>query len=146
MGYILKFRSSNLYTIIIVAKINKVLLNKKERVKGFFIFMNMLSFQTIWKKKPCERGCSRIIKFSHFLNSVNMVSLFFQFEPKKAVHAALTNKKIYDIFTRRVSFPLKRGKVIFQQSRRLKSLNFPLGVNHCHHTDFSKLVNVCPVK
>ena len=33
-GYILKFRSPNLYTIIIVTKIKKGFLKKKERVKG----------------------------------------------------------------------------------------------------------------
>ena len=27
-----------------------------------------------------------------------------------------------------------------------KSQNFPLGVNHGHDTDFSKLVNLCPIK
>ena len=37
-------------------------------------------------------------------------------------------------------------KVIFQRSRRLKSQTFLLGVNHGHHTDFNKLVNLCPVK
>ena len=32
------FKSLNLYTIIIVAKIKKNFLQKKEMVKGFFIF------------------------------------------------------------------------------------------------------------
>ena len=58
MGYIPKFRSPNLYTIIIVAKIKKGFLKKKERVKGFFIFMTMLLFKHVGsnynKKEPCE--------------------------------------------------------------------------------------------
>ena len=50
------------------------------------------------------------------------------------------------MFLQRVSFTLKCGKAIFKQSRRLKSQNFFLGVNHGHHIDFGKLVNLCPVK
>ena len=79
--------------------------------------------------------------------------LFFQFELKMTVPAPLTKEKIYevndfqyffkksqfhfDIFTKRVSFPVKYEKAIFQRSRRLKSQNFRLGVNHGHYTDFS---------
>ena len=70
MKCILKFRSPNLYTVIMVIKIKKSLLNKKEKVKSFFIFMS--SFKQVesnyGKKEPCKRGCSRIIKFSHCLN------------------------------------------------------------------------------
>ena len=58
MGYILKFRSPNLFSIIIVTKIKKVFLRKKERVNGFFIFMTMLSLKLVkrnhGKKEPCE--------------------------------------------------------------------------------------------
>ena len=58
MGYILTFRSPNLYTIIILTKIKKDFLKKKERVKDFFIFMTMLSFKQVesnyGKKEPCE--------------------------------------------------------------------------------------------
>ena len=54
-------------------------------------------------------------------------------------------KENSDAFTRRVSFPLKCRKTIFW-SRGLKIQNFPLGVNHGHHPDFSKLVNLGPVK
>ena len=72
MGYILKFRSPNLYTIIILTKIKKGFLNRKEKVKGFFIFMTLPSFKQIesnyCKKEPCERGCIWIIKFFHCLN------------------------------------------------------------------------------
>ena len=53
MGYILKFRLPNLYTIIIVTKIKKGSLKKKERVKGFFIFMTMLSV------KQVESNCGK---------------------------------------------------------------------------------------
>ena len=92
-------KSANLYIIIIVAKIKKGFLNKKERVKGFFIFMTMLSFKQVesnyGKKKPCEGGCSWIIKFFHCLNFwYGKHGIIFQFEFKKAVDAALTKKKI----------------------------------------------------
>ena len=67
MECILKFRSPNLYTVIIVTKIKK-----KERVKSFFIFMIMPSFKQVesnyGKKEPCEQDCSWIIMFSHWLN------------------------------------------------------------------------------
>ena len=72
MGYILKFRPPNLYTIIIVAKIKKGFLKKKGRVKGFFIFISMLSFKQVEsnndQKEPRDRGGGWIIKFSHRLN------------------------------------------------------------------------------
>ena len=44
---ILKFSSPNLYNIIIVAKIKKGFLKKKERVKSFIIFMTMLSLKQV---------------------------------------------------------------------------------------------------
>ena len=51
---------------------NRGFLKKKERVKGFFIFMTMPSFRQVeskyCKKKPCERGCGWIIKLSHCLD------------------------------------------------------------------------------
>ena len=66
---------SNLYTIIIVTKIEKGFLKKKESVKGFFIFMSMLSFKENElnndKKEHYEQGCSWIIKFSHCLDFGN---------------------------------------------------------------------------
>ena len=68
----MKFRSPNLYTIIIVTKIKKCFLNKKERVKGFSVFMTMPSFKQVesnyGKKEPWERACST---FSHCLNFEN---------------------------------------------------------------------------
>ena len=45
MGCVSKFRLQNLYTIIIVTKIKKGFLKIKESVKGFYIFMTMLSFK-----------------------------------------------------------------------------------------------------
>ena len=72
MECILKFRSPDLYTIIIVTKLKKVFLKKKERVKAFFTFMTMPSLEQVEskekEKEPCKRGCSWIIKFSHCLN------------------------------------------------------------------------------
>ena len=71
MGCVLKFRLLNLYIIIIVTRIKKGFLNKKERVKGFFIFMTMLLFKQIEsnysKKGSCQKGCSWITKFFHCL-------------------------------------------------------------------------------
>ena len=62
----------NLHTIIIVTKIKKGFLNKKESVKGFFIFITVPSFKQVesnyCKKEPWEWGCSWIIKFFHCLN------------------------------------------------------------------------------
>ena len=57
--YILKFRSPNLFTIIIVTKRKEGFLKKKETVKGFFIFMSMLSFKqvesiTMIRKNPAN--------------------------------------------------------------------------------------------
>ena len=62
----LKFRLPDLYTIIIVTKIKKGFLKKKERVNGLFIFMTMQSFKQVesnyGKKEPYKRGCSQIVK------------------------------------------------------------------------------------
>ena len=87
MGCILKFSSLNLYNINIVTKIKKSFLKKKESVKGFFIFMTMLSFKVVIY--------SQIIKFSHCLNFRyhKYGIIIFQFELKMAVHAACTKKK-----------------------------------------------------
>ena len=67
----MKFKLPNLYTIILVTKIKKDFLKKKDRVKGFFLFMTMPSFKQVEsnysKNEPCERG-SRIIRFSQCLN------------------------------------------------------------------------------
>ena len=55
MGYILKFRSPNLYNIIIVTKIKKRFL-KKEKVKGFFIFTTMLSLKQVKSNYGIKKG------------------------------------------------------------------------------------------
>ena len=47
MGYILKLRLPNLYTIIVLTKIKKDFLKEEVRVKGFFLFMTMLSFKEV---------------------------------------------------------------------------------------------------
>ena len=87
--------------------------------------MTMLSLNQVEfkyrKKEPCERGYSWIIRFSHCLNfgyHKYFFFFFFQFEIKMAVHAARTKKIICE--------------ATFQRSRRLKSQNFPLGLNHGH--------------
>ena len=47
-------------------------IKKKEKVKGFFIFMSMLPFKQVEsnndKKEPWDQGCGWIIKFSHCFN------------------------------------------------------------------------------
>ena len=50
---------------------------------------------------------------------------------------------IFDIYETNFSFQLQ---AIFQRSRRLKTQNFLLGMNHGHHTDFSQLINLSLVK
>ena len=59
MGCILKFRSPNLYAVIIVIK-KKKKEKKKERIKAFVFFMTMLSFKQVLSnhgsKDPCKRG------------------------------------------------------------------------------------------
>ena len=74
---------------------------KGKRIKGFFLFMTVVSFKQAksdyGKKEPHERGCCWIIKFSHCLNFE-----FFQFELKKKFVKWTT----YDTFLRRVNFIL----------------------------------------
>ena len=59
-------------TIIIVTKIKKGFLKKKERLKGFFIIITMLSFKQVesnyGKKEHYKQAISQVIKFSHCLN------------------------------------------------------------------------------
>ena len=114
MGYILKFRSRNLYTIIIVTKIKKRFLKKKEKVKGFFIFTTMLSLKQVKSNYGIKMGpMNNAVVGLNFLIvwilcTINML-LFFQFELKMAVHAALMKKKsvmwtTFDAFLRKISF------------------------------------------
>ena len=116
MGYILKFRSPNLYTIIIITKVKKGLLKKKETVKSFFIFMTMLSFKQVesnfGKKEPCERGCSWIINFLLFEFWIPLIwYYFFNLNSKLAYTLHSRRKKsvkwtTFDAFLRRVNFIL----------------------------------------
>ena len=66
--YILKFRSPNLYNIILVTKIKKGFLKKKEWVKGLFIFMTMLSFKQVEynygkRKSPANKVVVGLLRF-----------------------------------------------------------------------------------
>ena len=77
---------------------------KGKKVKGFFIFMTMLSFKQIksnyGRKEPCEQACCWIIKFSHCLNfgyHKYGIIIFFHFKLEMAVHATLTKKKICEV-------------------------------------------------
>ena len=127
--------------------------------------MTMLSLKQVKSNYGIKRGPANkaVVRLSFLivwiLDTINM-ALFFQFELKMAVDAALMKKKIvkwtsnaflrkvnfiFDVFSR-VSFPFKYRKAIFWQSWRLKSQNYPLAVNHVHDTDLSKLGNLCQVK
>ena len=65
MGYIVKFRLPNLYTIIILTKIKKYFLKKEERVKGFLIFMIMLNKLnlTMVRKSPANEVVVGLLSF-----------------------------------------------------------------------------------
>ena len=68
MECILKFRSPNLYTIIIVTKMKKGFLKKKERVKGFFVFMTMYFYSSILnlttkRKSPAKQIVIGLLSF-----------------------------------------------------------------------------------
>ena len=99
VGYILKFRSPNLYTIIIFTKIKKGFLREK-RVKGFLVLwlcyhLRKLNLPTV-RKSPANEVVDRLLIFLivWILHTVNMVFFFsFQFEIKMAVRAARTKKK-----------------------------------------------------
>ena len=49
-------------------------------------------------------------------------------------------------FSKKSYFLFEYGKAIFQLYRSAKSQNFLLCMNHGQNTDFSKSVNLCPVK
>ena len=63
----LKFRSPNLRTIIIVTKIRKGFLKKKERIKGFVIFMTVPTFKQV-ESSYNKRQPFGARKFFHGLN------------------------------------------------------------------------------
>ena len=116
MGCMLKFRSPNLHTIIIVTKIRKGFLKKKEKVKGFFILWlchhsTNLNVNSI-RKIPVNEVVVGLLSFLivSMVDTLNMV-LFFQFMLKMDVHAAHMREKICEEqflipFLRRVSFIL----------------------------------------
>ena len=135
--------------------------------------MIMLSFKQVesdyGKKYSCKRGCSCIIESSHCLNfgyyhyGIIIFWIWTQNGNTRCAHEEKASVKwtAFDNFLRKVnfilmfhflfwfwwvSFPFKNRKAIFQRSTRLKSQKFPLGVNYDHDTDFSKLVNINPVK
>ena len=102
----MKFRSPNLYTIIIVAKIKKCFSKEKKRIKGFSIFFLFFIFMSLFicydlsklnltavRNSPANELVAGILRFLivRILNTVSMV-LFFQFELKMAVHAARTKR------------------------------------------------------
>ena len=62
---------AKLVRLIIVTKIAKGSLKKKESLKCFFIFMTILSFKQVesnyGKKEPCKQVISYVIMFSHCL-------------------------------------------------------------------------------
>ena len=104
MGCIMKFRLSNLYTIIIVTKIKKGFLNKKERVKVVFLIFIVSLFiwydlsklnQTTIRNSPVNEVVVELLSFLivKILDTVNMVLLFFQLKLKMALHAARTKRK-----------------------------------------------------
>ena len=106
---------------------NETCLKHCFRVKGFFIFMTMLSFKQVksnyGKEEPCERGCCWIIKFSHCLNfgyQKYAIIIFFNsisewlynLHTRRKKSVARMKKKICEVnnlwyFLRRVNFILK---------------------------------------
>ena len=101
MGCILKFRLPNLYTTIIVTKIKKDFLNKRERVKYFFIFWlchHSSKFNVIAERgSPANEVVVELLSFPivWISDTVNMVLLFFLFKLKIAVRK---KKKIYEVW------------------------------------------------
>ena len=111
LGFKLKFRLPNLYTIIVV-KTEKGLLNKRERVKGFLIFKAMLSFKQAESNYIMKQSCKwGYIGLLSFLIVWILVLFFFLFKLIRVVHTALTKKiceaNTFDVFSRKVSFPFK---------------------------------------
>ena len=102
----MKCKSPDLHTIIIVTKIKKGFLKKKERVKGlfslFFIFivslfichdLSKLNLTTV-RKSLANKVVVGLLSFLivWILDTVNMVLLFFQFKLKRDVQAARKRK------------------------------------------------------
>ena len=126
---------------------NKYFLKKKERAKGFFIFITMPSFKQVesyyGKKESWEQGCSWVIKFSHCLDfgycrySIIIFSILnskwlYKLHAQGKKMCEVNNFSYFfkesqfhlDVFSRRITFPFKCRKAISQRSWRLKSQNF----------------------
>ena len=126
MGCIMRFRSPDLYTIIIVTKIKKGFLKKKERVKDFFIFFSFYFVVSLFTYYDLSKLNQTTVRNSHtnevvvgllsflivrILDILNMALLFFQFELKMAVHTARTKRKFLKGTTSDTS--LKKVNFIF---------------------------------
>ena len=90
MGCIMKFRSPNLYMIIIVTKIKKDFL-KKKKSKRFLYFLYFFANEVVIRLQS--------FVIIGILDNVNMVLLFFQFELEMAVHTACTKRKFIKLTT-----------------------------------------------
>ena len=119
---------------------------------------------TTVRKSPANEVVVALLSFLivWILDTVNMVLLFFQFKLKwlYTLHARRKKsvkwksfdtflKKSYfyfDIFSRRVSFPFKCGKP-FPAIWKAKKSKYSWTIVTPHEdTEFSELVNLCPVK
>ena len=81
-----------------------------KRSKSSFIFMTMLSFKKAESTTIRETPTNEVV-VGLILDAVNIVLLCFQFELRMGVHAASTNKKIFEMhkfwyFFRKVNFIL----------------------------------------
>ena len=131
VGYMLKFRSPNLYTIIIFTKIKKGFLREK-RVKGFLVLWlcyhwRKLNLPTV-RRSPANEVVDRLLIFLivWILHTVNMVLFFFFSSKSKWLYAQHAQRKKSLKWT--TSDKLKKFK-----KRR-------------YNTEFSKLVNLCSVR
>ena len=108
MGCILKFRSPNLYAIIIVTKIKKCFL-KKKRINGFFIFfifyfysffIYVLGFkqvESMVKKSPANNVVG-FIKFSLCLNfGYCKYGIIFSIQTQNGCSSCMHEEKICEM-------------------------------------------------
>ena len=98
MDYLLKFRSPNLCTIMIVAKVKTCFLKKKERVKGFFIFMNMLSFKQVESNNDLQTRLQLDQVYSLFEFRIPLIWYYFSNSNSKWLYTLHSRrKKIYEV-------------------------------------------------
>ena len=132
-----------------------------DNIKSLWLSYNSNKSNLTTVRDPCKWGCSWIIKFLIVWISdiVNMLLLFFQLLEFKMVvatccmqegkhlnniwHFLKKNLFHFDVFSR-ITFPFECGKAISWWSKSLKCQKkvMPQG----DYTNFSKLVNWCPVK